>query len=301
MVKFQEDDYGDEIWEESEPTAKDDIRVRYHYNTEEWYDALSFLGTSVILIPFDEDDLTEFDVDALGRVFGYYTSDYEDLKENVGSMQMGSDRQGDIDILKMVFPSLGASITKMLKEKNLEEENVTYLLYNEKNPVQRGAFRPEKSPRYLGHDIGHIEIDYGEDYEFKSMVHNYLSEASKFYFKEDEDGNLQETLYDYIIEQGYDDEYIEDESWYEIIGQFFDTYSVESDELYDIFGDLLAGNHDIDPPDTIYYKNRTFIKAENDKELMAMSDPFIAELTAYVKGDSAPLSHDKGSVILYDI
>jgi hypothetical protein len=302
--QIDEDTYGDEIWEEVEPGAKDDIRVPGH-ETGEWYDTLSFLGTSVVLIPFDRDELTEKDVDALGRVFGHYTSDYDDLRENVNSFSTEAySKEGDLDTLKIVFPGLWKSIEAMIKQKGLDESNITYFLFNEKTPPPRGFFQAEVSPRYMGHDIGHIEEDSGESIDFKHIIISFLSEASKYYFLDEDDDEPGESLYDFLLGKGYeDDEYIDDEYLMKLIPEFFDTFSAEGDELYDVFGDLMKGEHEVDFPDSIGYYDqgyKSFIKTEDDAGLLAMKEPFMKEMEQYAKGDSGPLSSMKGSVILYD-
>jgi hypothetical protein len=302
--RIAEDDYGDEIWEEIEPTSKDDVRVP-GYTTDEWYDTLSFLGTSVVLIPFDQDDLTEQDVDALGRVFGHYTSDYDDLRENANSFSSDVyNSEGNLDVLKVVFPGLWKAISAMIKEKGLDEDNITYLLYNEKTPPPRGLFQAEVSPRYFGHDIGHIEEDFGENYDFKWIITSYLTEAAKHYYLEDDEGEMGQSLHDYLLGQSYDDEHIEDEYILKLVPDFFSTFSAGGDELYDVFGDLMKGEHEVEIPDTIYYynsgDNNNFVKAEDDSALLALEEGLLSSMEEYAKGDSGPLSGSKGSVMLYD-
>jgi len=85
------------------------------------------------------------------------------------------------------------------------------------------------------------------------------------------------------------------------ISIFLETYSAENDELYDVFGYLMAGVHEVEPPDEVDYDRERFYFKGDPKKLEQMSEIFIRDLSEYAKSNNAPLAGDTGSVILYDI
>ena len=304
------DEYGDEVpaWQSIGPSRRDDIRLD---KTENWYGALEALGTNVILIPFNKNELTSDDVEALSEIFGYNISNYEGLVNRASNI--GNSEAGDLEILKENFPSLASEIDSLLNEKNLDEQDVTFVLYNEATPPPREFSSPEKSPRYMGHDFGHIEIDYGEDYEFKGILFDHLAALCELYIDEEreENANLYDkgdepSLYNamlYAYEGNSGSEYIEDEQWEEIIGDIFPTYSDYDDQIYDVFADALQGTLDAEAPKVIYYRTK-----EKDGRF-ELKDPAAAkriltslmeDLNKYVGGKGGPLSWAEGQVIFYD-
>ena len=307
-----EDDWVEPEWESLEESEKDDIRVPYH-SKEDWYGSLKMLGTSVILIPFDDEELTEMDLYGLGSVFGDFdTYKYEDfLKENNYIQNIGSEG-GDVDILIRMFPALGAKINSTLKEKNLDKEDVVFMLINERTPTPRGF---EKSPRYLSHDIGHME-EAQEDY-FDYLIYPYLKEMLKYYIHQPSGKKLIEVVLDksgrYISDEDEEEdinaeiEEIESEYLDEYLGEFFDIFSGEFDEKYDLFTHSMRGADLVELPDEIDSYNRdegftTFQKVDPQNKLQEIKKEFEKSFNNYIRSkDSGPLSGLKGKVVLYDL
>ena len=303
--KFEDED-GEELeeeeWESGEVVSDP---VVSGYKPDVWYGALSSLGASVILIPFETDALEESDIYALAGVFGVSAETYEELKEETNSFSMeASSRVGDRDILKITFPSLWAEISKLLAEKGLPEEKVVYLLFNEDHPPPRGLFAPEKSPHYFSHDIGHIEVDFGENYDMAYRVYGFLQELSKFYKTEDEENEY--LLKDQIADD-YDDEHFDQEKVQKLISSVFSTFSGEpSDELFDVISNAMAGNLNPEIPDEIWYEGDTYIfLEENKKAAEKLLEEFVESYMKIISDADpsgyGPLMEWMGSVMLYDI
>ena len=292
-----EEDVIDVTWESEEPVV--DPVYTSGYSPVAWYGALQSLGTSVIMIPFEEDALQDSDILALSSVFEVEAYDYEDLKMKTNSFSMQSEEKfGDRDKLKLAFPSLWAAISNVLNEKGLKEEGVVYLLFNEDHPPPRGLFHPEKSPHYFAHDIGHIDVDFGENYGLAGDVYSFLYDISRFY--KSEDGSiLSEDLAD-----EYDSKHYSEESVQQIIDYVFENiFSGESsDNVFDVISHALAGEISIDTPETIDFDNKEYELQEGSESDVAKAiDSFTEGYMKQIGGDDAPLSEFKGSVMLYDI
>lgn len=284
---------------EEEELKIDDIRI---HKTEEWYGALQALGTNVILIPFNQDDLRPEDIRRLSNVFGFEVSDYENffiLASNINNRETGN-----LKILKENFPSLGAKIDSFLAEKEMDENDVVFFLYNEAD----SEINFEKSPRYIGHDFGHMDIEIGfnriKQYKFKQILLDHLSDLCRLYIGEKEG---EPTLYNAIVSQ-YGGQpngmSIEDEQWEQIIGQIFSTYSALDDLVFDVFSYALAGTLKAEAPEVIHYYTREidgrFI-LNDSAAARRILDSLINELDRYTRGENGPLSAAKGKVILYDV
>lgn len=301
-----EDEEGEEFdepeWESGEVVSDP---VVSGYKPASWYGALSSLGASVILIPFETNALDESDIYALADVFGITAGDYEELKDEVNSFSMeASSKVGDRDLLKSRFPSLWVEISKLLAERGLSEERVVYLLFNEDHPPPRGLFAPEKSPHYFSHDIGHIEVDFGENYDMAYHVYGFLHELSGFYKTEDEEN--KHILKDQLADD-YDDEHFDQEKIQELISSVFSTFSGEpSDELFDVISNAMAGNLNPEIPDEIYYEGDTYIfLEENKKAAEKLLEEFVESYMKMISDADpsgyGPLAGWMGSVMLYDI
>ena len=245
------------------------------------------------------------DIYALAGVFGVSAETYEDLKEETSSFSAeASSKVGDRDILKITFPSLWAEISKLLAKKGLSEEKVVYLLFNEDHPPSRGLFAPEKSPHYFSHDIGHIEVDFGENYDMAHYVYEFLQELSKFYKTEDEENEY--ILKDQIADD-YDDEHFDQEKVQKLISSVFSTFSGEpSDELFDVISNAMAGNLNPEIPDEIWYEGDTYIFLEENKKaaeklLKEFVEGYMKIISDADPSGYGPLTEWMGSVMLYDI
>lgn len=296
------------------PIAKDTIQ-KGRYKSEEWYGALEALGPNVILIPFNEKEL-DYSPSALwglGYIFGASSvKDYADLKQKANSFSIESpNKLGDLENLKEAFPGLWQAISSKLAELKLPEHEVVYVIYNEDDRRPRGSsFTFEKSPKYLSHDIGHIEGDFGEDYTFKGIILNFIEGALDCYVAEVESDDSEEpkeegkiTLKEVLSEESHD-AFIEDDTKEMFIRDFFDgLFSAPTDQLYDIFSNALAGDPQYDRPRYVWHNNQDFELDPNKAgNLASLEDKMLKEIMDYVKSEKkGPLSYNKGSVILYDI
>jgi len=311
---------------EGDEPQRDVFKIPY-YPKEDWYNALSAMGSNAILIPFSANNIDE---DILQRLFYIWSErgdNYMTLKDNVSFMgDLFSDRKsGDLDNLKEAFPDLWNKISQKLNEMNLDESEVTYILYNEDNSPPRSFFIPEKSPRYLAHDIGHLEIDFSESYGFESMLRDFLEEAAKFYIEENfmesisEDDSEQLSIpfpnqnnIEELKEQNSlyselkgSDEYMPNEHTEEIIADFFEVYSSGTDHIADVFSIALSGNlrNEYSRPDMIFYKTKNYVfDNSKENEMNQLEQTMINNIMKYVENnDTGPLAHNKGSVLLYDL
>lgn len=301
-------------------------RQTSYYDPKDWYGALSSLGNNVILIPFSAKSIDEDIFYRLKYIWAVNAKNFEDLKNKVGIMQYEADhlKQGELDNLKEVFPDLWNEISSKLNELDIQEDDAIYLLYNEDESPSRGFFVPEKSPRYLGHDIGHIEFDYSEEYEFKYKINTFLTEASKFYIRKDildeiEERNDEESeqmnlkfpskinkedfsLFATLTEH---DEYPLDEEIEKLIQYFFEVYSTDTDHMGDVFSSALSGkleDHYM-RPDSIDYDGYDYdFDNSRQSEMSNLEENMFSAVMNYVMNKkSGPLYYHKGSVLLYDI
>ena len=302
--KFEDED-GEELeeeeWESGEVVSDP---VVSGYKPDVWYGALSSLGASVILIPFETNALDYSEIHALSGIFGTHADTYEDLKEEASSFSTeATSKVGDRDILKITFPSLWAEISKLLAKKGLSEDKVVYLLFNEDHPPPRGLFTPEKSPHYFSHDIGHIEADFGENYEITNSVYSFLHDLSRFYKTEDEENEY--ILKDQLADD-YDDDHFDQEKVQHLLSSVFSTFSGEpSDEVFDVVSNAIAGNLNPEIPDEIEYERDTYIfLEENKKEAEKLLKEFVdsyMQMMSDADHVESPLRDWMGSVMLYDI
>lgn len=300
-----EDEDGEELdeeeWESGEVVSNP---VVSGYKPDDWYGALSSLGASVILIPFETNALDYSEIHALSGIFGTHADTYEDLKEEVSSFSSeAASKVGDRDVLKVTFPSLWAEISKLLAKKGLSEDKVVYLLFNEDHPPPRGLFAPEKSPHYLSHDIGHIEVDFGENPYLAESVYDFLHDLSRFYKTEDEENKY--ILKDQLVDE-YDDEYPDREKIQKLISSVFSTFSGSpEDDVFDVISNAMAGNLNPEIPDEIEYEGDTYIfLEENKKEAEKLLKEFVdnyMQMMSDTDYEESPLRDWMGSVMLYDI
>ena len=185
----------------------------------QWYDSIKALGDSIILIPFDQSEVDKNleILSGMAAIFGMGfggIKNYNELYSKVNLLSGYFSKKGSLDALKEVFPSLWLDIQDILAKKDLKEEDVVYMFYNQENSPDRPGFT--KDPFYFAHDLGHLDFDTEDaDYFFKAELSKLILEVSKLYVSDSE-----ETLFDTIHEA-----YNEDEIG-ELASDFFPTKEI---------------------------------------------------------------------------
>ncbi len=272
-----------------------------------WYKAIEEIADSVILIPFDKDDLDHNDEALMGLSavfgFGFHPKNYKDFFDNA-NMLYGRYKQGDVDTLKTIFPALWADIQDILNEKNLSENEVVFMLYNQDTSPRLPNFT--KDPFFFGHDMGHNVFDSEDgDWEFKGILSNFISEIYKLYISEvDEDEGIEST-------SAYDDMggEVEDEIIQAQLSNFFSNKSGKEDAYGDVFQAVASGNLTVHIPDFISEFDKWYdLPPENKPKAEELKNKVIAELKTYMNSNaqygtigSGPLSNFTGSVVLNDV
>jgi hypothetical protein len=312
-----------------QPTVQDRIMPGGYWDKpEQWYGALEAVGSNIILIPFEASKLDEEDLYKMLAIWRVSGDDYSDLKQEVGMMSsdIGSAKGGDLDRLKELFPDIWGKIKMKLNQLDIDEDDAVYIFYNEDNSPSRGLFFPEKSPKYLAHDIGHHEFDFGEDYEFKYIIFSFLRQALSFYISSkgieelDElnayikgqnplqpelpfeglataEESAKETKEEIMKESslygalqsggyGYGDE-VDDDELEKFINEFFDTYSTDTDHVADVFGNSLAGDPRYSRPNSIWHKKDDYIFLdEKEGEMKSIEETMLQKIKNYVSSKS---------------
>lgn len=294
-----------------------------------WYDSIKNLGDSVILIPFDK---TELDKNSeilygLAQIFGMDPpKDYRKLFDHSNLLSGFRDREGDLDTLKGVFPSLWNDISGVLQSKNLEEDEVVYMFYNQENSPIRPGFT--KDPFYFAHDLGHSAFDSEDsDFEFKGILRMFLLSVLKLYtvdkeiyvdqtgreVGEDTEGSSQKIITKSALDE-IDEEALDEDERYaaEYLAEFFDVTSTQEDIFGDIFADAASGRLTFDDgkiPSYIYIKGKEYdLKPKNRGEASRLLQLCIDRINAYINPKGAqggfspgPFSHLRGKVVLQDV
>ncbi len=287
--------------------SPDPIEEQEEAELGKWYDAIKEIGDSVILIPFDKEDLDKngFALQGLARVFGgFHPMNYKEFHEKA-NMLYGSHKQGDLDILKSKFPALWADISAVLSEKGLSESDVVFMLYNQENsPVERLAGFT-RDPFYFGHDMGHNVFDSEDgDWEFKGILHEFISGMYRLYMSEVDEESGEESVSAYTE---IEDE--EEDKMMEAIGNFFHNPSGPQDSYGDVFGAAASGKLDVEIPDGIWNLEGSYsLPPENKAKAEELKSGVIQKIKAYMNSNhqygtrgSGPLSYFAGSVVLNDI
>ena len=285
------------------PAEREEMEKR---ELEEWYGSLKELGDSIILIPFDKSNLdhNEEVLMGLAAIFGSPNyKNYKDLFSKINLLSGSSSyKQGNLEVLKEVFPSLWIEISEILRSKKLNEEDVIYMFYNQENSPERSLFT--KNPFYLAHDLGHSIFDSEDaDWEFKGILRMFLNKILDLYLSED-----GETALEAIGEENFEDDYIVGLN----LGNFFHATSDVNDIFGDIFADVTSGNIQkriIDVPDFIYYDGEEYkLSSDKKSQAVALLKDCIDKLKKYVNPNvdygtfaPGPLSYFAGSVVLQDV
>jgi hypothetical protein len=279
-----------------------------------WYESLSSLGDSVILIPFDrtEIDKNEEILMGLANIFGVSgVTNYVQLKDEVCLIVGSNYTRGDVDILKRTFPSLWSDIQEILSSKGLKEEEVVYMLYNQQtNPGRLEGFL--KNPFYLGHDLGHSVFDSSDsDWEFKGMLCDFMEKIFSLYISEEESEEEPEEEFEElpanasaeIIKSNDQESFVQ-----EHLEDFFNVSSGPDDTYADVFAGAADGTISINIPNNLYLSYNYYLPPEKRAEAEALGAAIIKRLKDYMNSNQqygtkghGPLSYLAGSVVLQDI
>jgi hypothetical protein len=310
------------------PYIKKDQHIRSDYfsseqqkaDIDEWYSQLKELGDSIILIPFDRTDIDSNPeiLDGLCDIFGVSSkriTKYEQLKDKV-YMIGGSNTSGDLDTLKTRFPSLWYDINKVLTEKNIDESDAVYMLYNQQtNPGRLEFFT--KDPFYLAHDIGHSIFDSGDDPAFRSLVDDFMQNILSLYMLDidPEDEELQKfsgmNAYQAIVGENEDD-YEQADEMQKYLPDFFNTTSGIEDLYGDVFAATTGGYLEFEFPQklSLYTKSGQNLRAtlSDMGKANVVASEAMKNMKYYVNPGyekeifkSGPLGSFKGNVVLQDI
>lgn len=305
--------YRDQKHRLSEEESADDL--------QNWFDAVQFLSDKIILIPFNSSEV-EYDdtiLAGLSAIFGESSTTYEDLKRKAsifGAMSFNSP-SGDIDTLKDIFPELWQDIEAILNSKNLDEDEVVYILYNQENTNKNDFINLIKDSHYFAHDLGHAVFDFSDgDMEFKfiiqSAMQKILNEYSQYADYEDdyEEARNSEELLGDLIEANSDSECLEHSSAYffgPVTNLSFDT---SNDVPGDLFAAATSGRLKAEPVrEDIYLmscntnsiSNNVYLKSDASKQIVeSIVSDAINKMNAYVRNPKTVLSQN-GRVLLYDL
>ena len=280
------------------------IEEQEEAEVEEWYKSIRNLGDSVILIPFDKEDLDRNyeALLALGSVFGASPDNYKDFFEKV-NMLTGRFKTGSVETFKFLFPALWSDIEEVLSKKDLNENDVVFMLYNQTNSPRLPNFT--KDPSFFGHDIGHNVFDSEDsDWEFKGILNNFISNMYDLYLSEpDEDSGEEATS---AVNELGDQE--EDTMMYQL-GNFFDNPSGPGDSYADVFSSVARGELAVDLPNAItHFDTQYYLPTENRAKAKALVAKVIEDLKKYLNSNyqnsprgEGPLSYFRGHVVLNDV
>lgn len=274
----------------------------------EWYGSLKELGDSIILIPFDKSEIDKnYEVlFGLAAIFGIsQPKNYKELYNKVNFLSgMPYNREGNLEILKQVFPSLWLEISGILSAKKLNESDAIYMFYNQETSPDRSGFT--KNPFYLAHDLGHSAFDSidSDDWEFKGILKQFLFAVLNLYLSE-----IGDSLLEAIGEESLD----QDDSITGInLGEFFGVTSNTDDIYGDIFADATSGRltfNEKDIPNSIYFDSEIFkLPADQRSKAANLLQECINKIKTYINPNvnygtfaPGPFGHLAGSVILQDV
>jgi len=280
--------------------SRDRVNVYAEEDIRNWIDSIKFLRDKVILIPFDWDDIDDDIINAIGRIFGVYdVYDYIKLKNYISYFSgMSQYKEGDRDILKNIFPALWSDIASLLDSKGIKEEEVLYVLYNQKNtPGRLSGF--SRGPHWLAHDIGHNLFDSEDgDPHFKIILANCMINVLKNYINDDGDS----------ADSAFDDDFEEITIMaHEFLGPVMQSsYESGNDVPGDIFAAITSGKIFSQVPDYIETPDNNEFTLKDGAEGIVKTEleRCIEEMKKYVSGDESdsrgPFSHLSGSVVLFD-
>jgi hypothetical protein len=291
--------------------------------TEKWYDSVQYLGTSIILIPFDQKNLSIGTLKKLLNVFNIDSSDLissDKIKEFTAytifantsrlfqRLNKAEDKNilGDLNVFKNEFPSLWNAISSTLNSKKLNESEVVYMLHSSLSGYDPDSLR---NAFYFAHDIGHIEEEMPliKDNKIFETIFKYIKDIARNYiYSKDPTGqtNLTDVVMNYnkFNHGEFGGNYYNDRYFEYLLRMFFDIISEGGDEISDVYANALAGDMKYNRPKRIYYQDKEFIPNEDDSELSALESNMISEVMNKISDKkNGPLSRYKGHVVLFEI
>lgn len=287
-----------------------------------WYESVKKLGDRIIIIPFDKTYLNKNKevLRDIAKIFGMEFSErdffrYETISRNVNLLSgiKEQKRIGDLSKLKELFPDVWSKISNILKSKNLKEEDVVYVIYEQEGVPN------SRNPHFFAHDYGHIAIDSTSSPEdedeangLKGILKDFILQVSELYFSEpSEDGKSYTIGKDYLTNSLKDDNYAAT-----YLEQFFKVTSNNKDIFADIFAYAASGILTLDGeiakvPNTIYEEKADidyFLEPGKEGEASKLLLDCIERINDYMnpkwkEGGFAPgpLSHLRGKVVLQDV
>jgi len=303
--------------EDTDP-AKDEIN---------WYDSMKMLKNKIILIPFDFSKIKSNPglMESLGEIWGMgYDNKFV---SKIHLFESFSDEKlGDRDVLKNNFPSLWSDISSFLNKKGIAESEAIYMFYNqERVGIDRLAALFERNPKFVAHDLGHVDFDFSEDgtSEFKEAVESCMSNILELYKTENDDDDNEDSDNDKD-----EDSELDKTSALEAINHDYDLLTYNAAHFFnpikesslianDVLGDIFAAimNDEIKTyiPNGIYMYGLDYkkgdpyfeIKEEDKPKVRNLLDLCVAKLKNYVYGKddktvrSGPFYHMEGYVVWF--
>lgn len=280
-------------------------------NQEAWSGSIKRIGPNVVVIPFDENKLSDKDKKRIMKTWEFVGDNFQDFKNRTSLVSPPSEFQMEksnkltpISKLQAYLPDLWKKIKASLG--NLDAEEAVYILYNVKSIMpELAAMQFAKTPRYLAHDLGHWTYDLSrkdksspdwtdQDQKnfdsrtfFKKKVNEFMKNISKFYV--DTNGASPK---------------LDDRN----LGLFFkNIISPEDDRYSDLFANAISEEGIQDTyinPEKIVFKNKEYRLITDNllSEKESLEKKFFKEITRYVSDPKdGPLSDAYGQVIFYDV
>jgi hypothetical protein len=253
----------------------------------------------------------------IAKIFGMEFSErdffrYETVSRNVNLLSgiKKEKRIGDLSKLKELFPDVWSKISNILESKNLKEEDVVYVIYEQEGDLN------SRNPFFLAHDLGHLAFDSTsspEDEIYKGILKNFISEVSKLYSstKPSEEGEL-----DSIDKEYLDESLRNDNNLAMYLAEFFKVTSTTDDIFADIFAYAASGRLTLDDeiakvPKSIYDEITDieyFLRDGKEADASRLLRECIRLINQYMNPKGAeggfspgPFGHLRGRVVLQDV
>jgi hypothetical protein len=263
----------------------------------EWLGQLELIGQNIVLMPFDEDSMSDKEKEKMMGIWGGESDSFESFKSRRGVLGSSdlfnkSGRTADIEKFESSFPDAWTRVAGILKEKDLSKDEIVLILYSKAAPPEYF----DKTPFYLSHDLGHWSYDFSDfDKEdnlekrlwFKNTVGSFVKAISSLYKDEHGESSSQPV-----------------ESYFPL---FFD--GIETGDWGDMYSDLFALSTSSGGlkayykyPDSIVVKDRKYrIDPVDTRTSIEIAEDFFEHIQSWVSDkDDGPLSDLAGKVILYD-
>lgn len=250
------------------------------YRVSDWYDSVDFVRDDIIVISFSGVIGEEFfkKICELAGKKKYFNSSYTYSDITNLTFNASIDNSDFLSAFPSAYEGVRSALLKKypdLSEEALREKaegEIVIILLGE-NPV--GAFN--KSPYYLGHDLGHQLMDEGDNFGFKYDLVDLLNSVAEHYelYRDDEADDLSAATLLSSIEEGGGMGF--DEPIFILLSEFFPTKNANDiDRHPDIFANFLEGNFSFYSPRTIRHGNNYYeTSEEGDKKVKAILQDFV--------------------------